>query len=83
MLHTSQQGIITGLWEATAGTYHVIYSKYEFISLLQGKIVITPDGGDPVVVQAGDAFAVEATFVGTWEILEDVKKYFLIAPKAV
>jgi hypothetical protein len=38
--------------------------------------VITPDGGTPVIVQAGDAFVVEADFKGTWKIEEAVRKHF-------
>jgi uncharacterized cupin superfamily protein len=44
--------------------------------LIKGRIVITPDGGTPVTVQAGDAFVVEKDFTGTWKIEEDVRKHF-------
>ncbi|KAI9019759.1 hypothetical protein DFJ74DRAFT_707822 [Hyaloraphidium curvatum] len=75
-------GLMSGVWEATTGTYHATYSAYEFVSLLQGKIIITPEGGEPVTVKAGDAFVVEATFKGTWEIVEPVRKYFVVPAKA-
>ena len=77
ILHTnSDETMISGLWEATPGTYHATYSQYEFVHLMAGRIVITPDGGEPVTVQAGDAFVVEADFAGTWEIQEAVRKHF-------
>ena len=77
VLHTNSDGtMVSGLWEATPGTYHATYTDYEFVHLMAGRIVITPDGGDPVTVQAGDAFVVEADFVGTWEIQEAVRKHF-------
>ena len=75
--HTSSDGtMLAGYWEATPGTYHATYSAYEFVHMIEGKIIITPDGGTPVTVQAGDAFVVEADFKGTWEILETVRKHF-------
>ena len=76
-LHTNSDGsMLSGVWEATPGTYHATYSAYEFVHMISGRIVITPDGGMPVTVQAGDAFIVEADFKGTWEIQEPVRKHF-------
>jgi hypothetical protein len=49
--------------------------------MIAGRIVITPDGGAPVTVQAGDAFVVEAEFRGTWEIIEPVRKHFAVRVK--
>ena len=51
-------------------------TAYEFVHLIAGKIIITPDGGAPVTVVAGDAFVVEKDFKGTWEIVEAVRKHF-------
>jgi uncharacterized cupin superfamily protein len=80
--HTSADGsMISGTWTATPGTYHATYDGYEFVHLIQGRIKITPDGGEPVVVGPGDAFVVEATFKGTWEIIEPVLKHFDIKLK--
>ncbi len=80
--HTSLDGtVISGTWEATKGTWHASYQFYEFVHLIEGRITITPDGGEPVTVSAGDAFAVEATFKGTWTIEEPVRKHFAIRLK--
>lgn len=77
VLHTSSDGsMISGVWEATPGTYHATYTAYEFVHMIAGRIVITPDGGTPVTVQAGDAFVIEADFKGTWKIEEKVRKHF-------
>jgi uncharacterized cupin superfamily protein len=61
-------------WEATPGTYHATYDAWEFIHLLEGKITITPDGGEPRYVGAGDTFIIEKGFAGTWEITETALK---------
>ena len=77
VLHTSADGtMMSGYWEATQGSYHATYTAYEFVHLIAGKIIITPDGGAPVTVVAGDAFVVEKDFKGTWEIVEAVRKHF-------
>lgn len=77
VLHTNADGtMVSGYWECTPGTYHATYKAYEFVHLIEGRIVITPDGGTPVTVQAGDAFVIEADFKGTWKIEETVRKHF-------
>ena len=77
--HTSADGsMISGYWEATPGTYHATYTDYEFVHMIAGRIIITPDGGAPVEVGPGDAFVVEADFKGTWKIIEPVTKHFVV-----
>jgi uncharacterized cupin superfamily protein len=77
VLHTSADGtMISGIWEATPGTFHATYAGFEFVHILDGKITITPDGGAPVEVGAGDAFVVEPTFKGIWKIEKAVRKHF-------
>lgn len=82
VLHTSADGsMISGYWEATPGTYHAVYTDYEFVHMMEGKVTITPDGGTPVVLGPGDAFVVEADFKGTWKIEEPIRKHFAIKLK--
>ncbi|MFZ5710426.1 MAG: cupin domain-containing protein [Pseudomonadota bacterium] len=77
VLHTSAAGdMACGIWECTPGTYHATYTAYEYVVMIEGRIVITPDGDQPVTVRAGDAFVVEPTFRGTWRIEEKVRKHF-------
>lgn len=75
------ESMITGIWEATPGTYHATYSGWEFIHIMQGEVIITPEGGEPKMCIAGDAVMIEAGFVGTWEIKEKIIKHFAIKLK--
>ncbi|TNC73337.1 cupin domain-containing protein [Rubellimicrobium roseum] len=80
--HTAADGtVISGTWESTVGTWHTTYAAYEFVHLLEGRIVITEDGGEPVTLTPGDAFVVEAGFKGTWRVEEPVRKHFAIRLK--
>jgi uncharacterized cupin superfamily protein len=72
---------LCGNWEATVGTYHATYASWEYVHMLEGKIIITPDGGESFTVKAGDAFVVEKDFKGTWKIEEKVLKHFYIKLK--
>ncbi len=77
--HTTADGkVMSGTWRASVGTYHATYTDYEFVHMIAGRIIITPDGGAPVEVGPGDAFVVEADFKGTWKILEPVTKHFVV-----
>ena len=77
ILNTSNDGsMISGYWEATPGTYYAVYSEYEFLHVLEGKVILTPDGSESVILVAGDTFVVEADFKGPWEIIQTVLKYF-------
>jgi hypothetical protein len=76
-LHTSAAGdMMSGIWECSPGSFHATYTAYEYVVLIEGRIVITPDGGTPVTVEAPDAFVVEPTFKGTWKIEKAVRKHF-------
>jgi uncharacterized cupin superfamily protein len=72
---------ISGWWGATPGTYRATYAAPEFVHMIEGEIVITPDGGKPVTVKGGDAFVVEKDFIGTWKIEKEVFKHFTIMLK--
>ena len=77
VLHTTADGtMMSGIWDSTTGSWHATYTAYEYVVLITGRIVITPDGGTPVTVSAGDAFVVEKDFKGTWKIEEPVRKHF-------
>ncbi|ESW60575.1 MAG: hypothetical protein Q27BPR15_11090 [Rhodobacter sp. CACIA14H1] len=80
--HTSIDGsVISGTWEATQGTWHATYKFYEFVHLIEGRITITPDGGEAVTLRPGDGFVVEPGFAGTWRIEAPVRKHFCIKLK--
>lgn len=75
------ESMITGCWEATPGTYHATYAAWEFVHLIEGKVIITPDEGEAQTFGPGEAFMVEKGFSGTWEIKEKVYKHFAIQLK--
>ena len=71
--------ILSGVWEAEPGL-----SRWEFLDrgevvhVLEGRMVITGDGGDPVTLEAGSAAFFPIGWKGTWEIQERIRKFFVI-----
>ena len=43
---------------------------------LKGEVVVTPDGGDPVAIGAGDLVTFPRGMSCTWKIRRDVRKHY-------
>lgn len=71
--------ILSGVWEAEPGL-----SRWEFlergevIHVLEGRMIVTEDGGQPVTLEAGTAGFFPIGWQGTWEIKERIRKFFVI-----
>jgi uncharacterized cupin superfamily protein len=71
--------IVSGVWEAAPGL-----SRWEFlergevINVLEGRMVVTEDGRDPITLEAGTAAVFPIGWRGTWEIQERIRKFFVI-----
>jgi hypothetical protein len=77
--YESQDGkIFCGVWEATPGKWRVVYEEWESCTLIEGRSVVTPDGGAPVALGPGDAMVLEPGFTGTWEVVETTRKTYVI-----
>ncbi len=71
--------MLSGIWECTEGKWNADYSsKNEFCHILAGKVVLTDEAGSASTFSAGDSFVIPAGFVGTWEVLEPVRKLYVI-----
>jgi uncharacterized cupin superfamily protein len=67
--------LYNGVWHCTPGVF-MLSSPAETITLIEGSVTITPEGGEPVTVAAGDlAFIPEGTRA-RWEVHETVRKGF-------
>ena len=69
--------LLMGTWMSTPGTWRVDYQDWEYCHFLEGRCVLTPEGGQPIELSAGDVFVVEPGFRGTWEVVETVRKYYV------
>lgn len=74
---SADASMIAGVWNCTPGAFEVTYSKWEFCQLLSGSCTITPEGGEPMSLKAGDAFVLDAGFRGRWEVTETMTKHFV------
>jgi uncharacterized cupin superfamily protein len=70
--------LFTGLWEATPGAWRVRYDEWEFCEIESGHSVVTPDGGEPIHLRAGDRLVLRPGFTGVWEVMETTRKSYVI-----
>lgn len=67
-----------GIWECEAGSFRRQVARPEVMHLLQGRCTFQVDGELPVEFVAGDSFFFPGNTQGTWEIIETVRKLYVI-----
>jgi hypothetical protein len=67
-----------GVWQCTAGPSHWTLETNEVIHLVAGRMTVTPDGGEPTEISAGDVAVFPLGWSGTWDIHETVRKVYAI-----
>ena len=64
------------IWEAEASSFPWSYDDRETCYLLEGDVIVTPNGGEPVHIQAGDLVVFAAGLSCHWEIRKAVRKHY-------
>lgn len=67
--------LFNGVWHCTPGTFYLDHPD-ESVAFIEGRATVTPEGGEPVELTAGDTgFFPNGTRV-LWEVHETVRKAF-------
>jgi len=64
------------IWEKEASTFPWTYDSAETCYFLEGDVVVTPDGGEPVRMGQGDLVTFPAGMSCTWEVRTAVRKHY-------
>ena len=73
-----QGNLIAGTWECEPGTLQMDLEITEFCHLLKGHWVFTSESGQVTEVKAGDSWIFPRGWKGTAEVLETVRKVYMI-----
>lgn len=65
------------IWEKEVSEFPWTYSKAETCYFLEGDVVVTPDGGEPVKMSQGDLVTFPAGMSCTWKITRAVRKHYM------
>ena len=64
------------IWTKEASEFPWSYDSQETCFFLEGNVVVTPDGGEPVEMGKGDLATFPAGMSCKWNIRKDVKKHY-------
>ena len=64
------------IWTKEVSEFPWTYDISETCYFLEGRVVVTPEGGEPVEVGAGDLVTFPRGMSCTWKVLEPVRKHY-------
>ena len=64
------------IWTKEVSTFPWTYDDKETCLFLEGDVVVTPEGGEPVQMGKGDLVTFPLGMSCIWEIKQDVKKHY-------
>jgi uncharacterized cupin superfamily protein len=74
----AKSSVSIGVWECSPGSWRRQVMDEEFAHFLSGKARFTPDLGEPIDIDAGDALWFSRNCTGTWEVIETVRKVYIL-----
>ena len=69
-----------GIWECEVGSWNIVFAdnKQEFFNVIEGIVRIHDRTGNFIEVAAGQAGIIPPAFQGRFEVVEAVKKYYVL-----
>jgi len=64
------------IWTKEKSEFPWTYDEKEVCYFLEGDVVVTPDGGEPVEVGVGDLVTFPKGMSCTWEVRKAVRKHY-------
>lgn len=64
------------IWTKEVSTFPWTYDEPETCYFLEGDVVVTPEGGEPVSVRAGDLVTFPEGMSCTWQVRVPVRKHY-------
>jgi hypothetical protein len=73
----NQLGVFNwSIWTKEVSEFPWTYDEAETCYFLEGDVVVTPEGGEPVQMGTGDLVIFPSGMSCTWKIRSDVKKHY-------
>lgn len=63
-------------WGTGVSRFPWTYEEQEACYMLEGEVVVTPDGGAPVTVKGGDLATFPAGMSCTWDVRLPIRKHY-------
>jgi uncharacterized cupin superfamily protein len=71
--------IFVAVYEAGPGRVYIDGAVYdEFVQILEGRLILTPDGGDAIEFKQGESLVVPQGYKGYWYMPEKYRELIII-----
>jgi uncharacterized cupin superfamily protein len=72
-----------GIWACEPGAWNIAFAagKDEFFCVIEGHLRITDSDGEAAEFGPGDACVIPGGFAGTFEVLEAVRKHYVVVER--
>lgn len=67
------------IWTKEVSEFPWHYDSQEQFYVLEGHVIITPEGGEPVEIHAGDFVTCPEGMSCKWQVLEPIRKHYRFA----
>lgn len=67
-----------GFWASQPGRIDVTYDEDELCVIIEGIVRLVDTSGKAETYKAGDTFLIPSGFVGVWETVEPVRKFYAV-----
>jgi uncharacterized cupin superfamily protein len=67
------------IWEKEASEFAWEYFEQEISYILEGRAIITPEGGEPVEISKGDLVTMPSELICKWKVVEPIRKRYHMA----
>jgi uncharacterized protein len=64
------------IWEKEVSKFPWSYDSNETCYVLEGDVVVTPDGGEPVRIGKGDLVTFPSGMSCTWDVRQPIRKHY-------
>ena len=65
-------------WEKAASEFPWEYFEDEISYILEGRAIVTPEGGEPVEISKGNLVTFPSEMICVWKIIEPLRKRYHI-----
>lgn len=66
------------IWSKEVSEFPWTYDTRETCYFLEGSVIVTPDGGEPVETGKGDLVTFPEGMSCTWKVVEPVRKHYYL-----
>lgn len=63
-------------WSKEVSQFPWSFSTQEIAYILEGEVIVTPNGGEPVSFEAGDLVTFPAGMSCTWQVKKALRKHY-------